>query len=450
MADTKDYMERLPNDGMPTESLKERVEAPRDYAGAQAKTDPEEIRMVRKLDCRIMPILWLMYFFNYVDRGALAQARLNNFEQDLGMTGNDFNVAVSVLTVGYVLMQIPSNMLLTRVRPSVYLAACMIVCSTRVRSTCWQPSTRAKVRRPRDSALIGGLSFANLIAAGIFAGVDGKRGLSGWRWLFIIEGVASALTAVAGLWLLPDTNETTRWLKEDERRIGRERLERDRLVDSQEHVPVMEALWDAATDKRLWLFCLIQDFHYAATSFINFLPTVIHDLDFTDTVALLLACPPYFFACIAALLLAWSSGRYHERTWHITAGFAVAVVGFVIAASTESTAGRYVACFVFAAGAFAVNSVITGWIATTLSQSAEKKAVALAAANVCAQIGQIYGPYLWPKTDGPRYLIGFTASAGFSLLSLLLCWVMRFLLKRQNRRVQQQAAADGVCNLYSY
>ena len=70
-----------------------------------------------------------MYFFNYIDRGALAQARLNDFETYLGMAGNDFNVAVSILVVGYVLMQIPSNMLLTRVRPSMYLAACMIVWS---------------------------------------------------------------------------------------------------------------------------------------------------------------------------------------------------------------------------------------------------------------------------------------------------------------------------------
>ncbi|KAI1255756.1 hypothetical protein MGN70_002496 [Eutypa lata] len=513
MADTKEYLERIPTGGIPDESLssKEESQIPRDYAGAQAKTDPEEIRLVRRLDYRIMngirvtsflpqPILWLMYFFNYVDRGALAQARLNDFEVHLGMSGNDFNVAVSILTVGYVLMQVPSNMLLTRVRPSIYLATCMIVWSTISACTGLVSSygsliacrfllgffeapfypgalyllaifyTRKEVATRVAilyTANIGGLSFANLIAAGIFAGLDGKRGLSGWRWLFILEGVASALTALAGLWLLPDTNETTRWLNEDERRVGRVRMERDRLVDCQEHAPVMEAMWSAAKDKRLWLFCAIQNFHYAATSFINFLPTdgdgrinrdsssssssrVIHDLNFTDTVALLLACPPYFFACITALLLAWSSGRYHERTWHITIGFAVAIVGFVIAASTTNTAGRYVACFVFAAGAFAVNSVITGWIATTLSQSQEKKAVALAAANVCAQIGQIYGPYLWPKTDGPRYLIGFSASAGFSLLSLLLCWVMRFLLKRQNRRVQQDAAGESSYNVYSY
>jgi hypothetical protein len=70
-----------------------------------------------------------MYFWNYVDRGALAQARLNKLEKDLGMGGTDFNTAVSVLTVGYVLMQIPSNMLLTRVRPSLYLASVMILWS---------------------------------------------------------------------------------------------------------------------------------------------------------------------------------------------------------------------------------------------------------------------------------------------------------------------------------
>lgn len=100
-----------------------------DYAGAQAKTDPAEIRLVRKQDLRIMPVLWFMYFLNYVDRGALSQAKLNSLERDLAMQDVDFNTAVSILVVGYVLMQIPSNMLLTRVRPSLYLASCMFLWS---------------------------------------------------------------------------------------------------------------------------------------------------------------------------------------------------------------------------------------------------------------------------------------------------------------------------------
>lgn len=100
-----------------------------DYAGAQEKNDPAEIRLVRKQDLRIMPVLWFMYFLNYVDRGALSQAKLNTLEADLGMHGENFNTAVSILVIGYVLMQVPSNMLLTRVRPSIYLAACMFLWS---------------------------------------------------------------------------------------------------------------------------------------------------------------------------------------------------------------------------------------------------------------------------------------------------------------------------------
>ena len=68
-----------------------------------------------------------MYFLNYVDRNAIAQARLNDLEEDLGMSGSDFNTAVSVLFVGYVLMQIPSNMMITRIRPGLYMSTWMLI-----------------------------------------------------------------------------------------------------------------------------------------------------------------------------------------------------------------------------------------------------------------------------------------------------------------------------------
>jgi hypothetical protein len=57
----------------------------------------------------VQPTLCVMYFLNYVDRNAIAQARLNNLEEDLGMSGVEFNTCVSILFVGYVLMQIPSS-----------------------------------------------------------------------------------------------------------------------------------------------------------------------------------------------------------------------------------------------------------------------------------------------------------------------------------------------------
>src|SRR4051812_8868493 len=90
-----------------------------------------------------------------------------------------------------------------------------------------------------------------------------------------------------------------------------------------------------------------------------------------------MTCPPFLFAGAAGILFGWSSGRYHERTWHITTGLGIAVVGFVIAASTLNTAGRYIACFIFPMGAYSVNSVIIGWASSTLSQTKEKKAVSI-------------------------------------------------------------------------
>lgn len=73
------------------------------------------------------PTLCVMYFLNYIDRNALASARLNNIEADLGMQGFEFNTAISILFVGYVLTQIPSNMLITRIRPAVYMSSWMLV-----------------------------------------------------------------------------------------------------------------------------------------------------------------------------------------------------------------------------------------------------------------------------------------------------------------------------------
>lgn len=172
-------------------------------------------------------------------------------------------------------------------------------------------------------------------------------------------------------------------------------------------------------------------------------------LGFNTTLTLILTCPPFLFAGAAGIFFGWSSGRFHERTWHITTGLAIAVVGFVTAASTLNVAGRYVACFIFPMGAYAVNSVIIGWASSTLAQTKEKKAVVLAMTNVGGQIGYIYGAYLWPKSDSPRYGIGLGASAGFAVCSIACAWWMRVLLIKENKKLIA-SAVEGKMNLYGY
>lgn len=63
------------------------------------------------------------------------------------------------------------------------------------------------------------------------------------------------------------------------------------------------------------------------------------------------------------------SGKFNERTWHITASKAVAIVGFVTAGATLDTAGRYVAMVIFTIGTYAVNSLILGWCSSVCGQT---------------------------------------------------------------------------------
>lgn len=80
-----------------------------DYSGAHEKIDPAEIRLVKKLDRWIMPMLWSMYWLNYLDRNAIALARLDNLEDELGITDSQYATCVSILFVGYITAQVPSS-----------------------------------------------------------------------------------------------------------------------------------------------------------------------------------------------------------------------------------------------------------------------------------------------------------------------------------------------------
>ena len=86
-----------------------------------------ERKLMRKVDLRLIPLLVIMYINNFMDRSALGQARLGTLEEDLGMDpeSTQFNTAISILFVGYLTMQLPSNLLLSRLRPSIYLGSVM-------------------------------------------------------------------------------------------------------------------------------------------------------------------------------------------------------------------------------------------------------------------------------------------------------------------------------------
>lgn len=189
-------------------------------------------KLLRKVDVHLLPFLIVMYLLNFLDRSNLSQARQGTLEKDLGMVGTDFNLATSIFFVGYLLMQLPSNMLITRVRPSVYLCSAMTLWG--VVSTCnaathsfggliavrfflgfveapffpgaiflmssWY--TRSELTR-RISWFYSGSALANmfggLLGAAILGNLDGDFGLAGWRWLFIVVSIPFTPPPLEGL-----------------------------------------------------------------------------------------------------------------------------------------------------------------------------------------------------------------------------------------------------------
>lgn len=156
-----------------------------------------------------------MYFMNFLDRNAMINGRLNTLEEDLGLEGTQYQTCVSILFVGYLLGQVPSNMILNRVRPSWYMAGfCMawsIVSLLTFKATSFESMvacrfllgvteapfypgalymismfyTRKEIAARMSIFYTGNMmasSFSGLIAAPIFSELHGRSGLSGWQW----------------------------------------------------------------------------------------------------------------------------------------------------------------------------------------------------------------------------------------------------------------------------
>lgn len=303
-------------------------------------------------------------------------------------------------------MQIPSNALMSsgRIRPSVYMGSCMAAwalvaaCTALVKDykglvlvrfflgvteAPFYPGalyllsifyTRKEIAT-RISILYSGnifaTSFAGLIAAATFSSIDGAQGLHGWQWLFIIEGVVTFAVAGAAIYLLPDSPLTTQWLTPEERALAQARIDHD-TVGLAPNAGALAGFKQAARDPLLYLFCFIQNMHLSACSFNNFFPTVVGSLGFNRTITLALTCPPYLVSGFVGYAVGLSSGKFNERTWHITVCMGAALTGFVISCVTLNTPARYISCFLFASGAYAVNSVILGWVSASMGQTTEK------------------------------------------------------------------------------
>ncbi|KAK0384640.1 hypothetical protein NLU13_8726 [Sarocladium strictum] len=444
--------------------------------------DELQKQIVRKLDTWMLPQLWILYMFNYLNRTNIAQARLNTFDKDLGLVDGDYQTAVAILTVGYMLAQLPSNMLMTRVRPTIYLSAAALVWSAVSAATvgcksagalwavqfvlgiveaplfpgavflmaCWYTRREFGLRVALlYSGLVLAQAFSGLIAAGVFSGLDGAMGLAGWKWLFILEAAGSAVFALTAFFVLPNfptsTNGGAMWyMTEDMRRVAAARILDDR-VENSEKSSVWVGLKLALTDVKLYGFVFLNLSITSSYGFNNYFPTMINGLGFGSRVtSLLMTAPPYVWGTLCTFYVSWDSDRRGERGLHIIVPLSCSLVGFIVTVATGNNAARYAMTFLYAAGCFSANTMQYTWAVSTLGQTPEKRAAGGAIVNLCGHLGNVISPYFFPDRHAPRYTMAMILQIGFASVAIALASAMKWHLTKKNKRLRAEAESLGI------
>jgi MFS family permease len=336
---------------------------------------------------------------SYLDRNALPNARIQGIEKDLGLKAGQYNISISVLFAGYLGLQIPSNMLLTRVRPSIYLPICMalwgvvsastaavrnfeglVVCrfflgfleapffpgALFLLSSWYTPQELATRTAVMYCGSLLSSAFGGLIGAGIQYGLDGVHGLAPWQWLFIIEGAITVTISLLSILMLPDFPATTRWLSDQEKAIAVHRLRLFSGSRDEERGSLLMGVRMAVTDYKVWMLSLIVILKTSAGAVTAFIPTLVATFKYSKVQSLLMTAPPYVLAAILSLAISISSDRRAERYFHLVGPLIFGMIGYIIAATTTSLAPRYFSLFLMLGGVYGSFDITYAWISSTV------------------------------------------------------------------------------------
>ncbi|KAI1856703.1 uncharacterized protein JN550_013697 [Neoarthrinium moseri] len=199
----------------------------------------------------------------------------------------------------------------------------------------------------------------------------------------------------------------------------------------------------AVKDIKTWILMFLLFFIIFAASITNFFPSVVETLGYGKVRSLFLTVPPYAIATVLSCLNAWHSDRVAERYWHITIPLCFAVTGFIIAATTESVAPRYLSMILMLSGLYPGFVIALGWISSTVRRPLAKRAAAMALITAFGNSSSIYASFMFQSQMAPRYVLAMSVCSGAIVLALGCTTVLRFVLVHHNKRTEGTGAAGG-------
>ncbi|TLS31029.1 hypothetical protein PpBr36_03874 [Pyricularia pennisetigena] len=440
------------------------------YTGGYVPDTEEEKKLVRKIDMYLLPCIWLMYLLSYMDRTNIGNALIAGMDKDLDLDSSRYSVALVVFFVTYVVFEVPSNMVLSRTRPSLYLPGIMIIWGAITCGMAFTPSYEALIafrvlmgvfeagfapgvllllsswyKKEEQSkrfavyisaAILSG-AFGGLLAGSITSGLDGAHGTRGWRWLFLVEGVATIGFAIVALCILPDFPATTsaRKFSEAEKALAMLRLQNDNQQIRNDEGPRMghlEALKQSVLSWRTWLFVVGYMAIVGSSTLSYFYPTLNTGLGYDANTSQYMTIPIFGAAFVATATTGFFADRNSQWRGLILGGWmGVAMVCAVVVCVVYDFRARYAMLVVMASGLWASNGLALSYASVSfVTMPDEVRGVSLALVNAMGNLAQIYGAYLFPSSDKPKYIMGFSVISVMCFTGVVAYVSLFFLMKR--------------------
>ncbi|KIW88801.1 uncharacterized protein Z519_10285 [Cladophialophora bantiana CBS 173.52] len=444
-----------------------------------------EKKVIRKIDIRLVPILGLLYTASLVDRSNISVARISGLDEDVDLDkGNRASIALLVFFIGYIIFEIPSNMVIQSAGVAnwiagitfawglvtlgigflsnwVGLAICRAVlgifeagfypgCVYLIAS--WYKRYEVQKRLAffylTSTALT---AFANIFAYGLIQ-IANKTTYKGWRWIYIIEGSLTSFFAVIAWFVIVDfpASKRNKFLSPEEKQFALDRLAKDRGTEERQKVSSQRIL-DTLKDWKVWSFSLMyMSAGIGVYAFLFFLPIILmRGLSYSLELAFLLSAPPSIFAVIEAFIVAWLADKLQSRGLFVIFQACLAITGLCVMAFVKSPTPRYIGTFLGMAGVNGMIPTVIAWQQNNIVGDA-KRAVATAVLVMTSAVGGIYSSLVFRQQDAPDYIPGIIAVIAPNAFTVVLAIVTILTLRWQNKLAENGKRFPGVPEGFKY
>lgn len=407
--------------------------------------------LIRKLMLRVVPLLVVGYFFNFLDRTAVSVAALQ-MRVDLELSAAAFGLGAGLFFVGYVIFELPSNILLHKFGARIWLARIMLSWGIVTILTClvqeeigfyvmrvllgvaeagaypgiilyftqWFPEReRGKAVASLEVLVVLSLAFGAVGLGGVLT-MDQLLGLAGWQWVFIIAGIPAVILGLLVLFFLPERPEDAKWLTTPEREWLVTRLAREASAKAKAGGGTLKT---ALANPRIWYLGVLYFTMVIGFWGITFwLPQIVQSRfeGISNFGAAALSAIPWCMAMVALVIVSWSSDRLNERKWHLAVPLLIAAAGLVVSVFTTSPVLALICIGIAAAGQRSATPVF--WNHPAALVTGAGAAAALALINSVGNIGGFVGPYLL------GFINQLTGSTNGGLLVFAGCFVVAAMM----------------------